>query len=102
MSRQRLGLSSRFQYETNFKNVGCQSAAAPDTTSILYNKRFSPVTRKRQRGSDPELHHCTTKLDLILLFFCGEAALDYKTKHVVEIEAQAVKLPSAIRILIFY
>lgn len=54
--------------DTKFSNVGRQSAAARDTTSVLYNKRFSPVTSKRQRGSDPELHHCITKLDLFLLF----------------------------------
>lgn len=60
LSRRLLGHPSRFQrkhmLDTEVQNVGRQSAAAPDTTSILYNKRLIPVTSERQRGSDPECH----------------------------------------------
>lgn len=77
--------------DTKFLNVGRQSSAAPDTTSIFYNKRFSLATRKRQHGPDPELHHCITKLDRFHLFFFGEAGLDYNMKHVLETVAEALK-----------
>lgn len=64
-------ISQRNILDTKFQNAGHQSAAANDTTSILYNKRFSAVTSTQQHSFDPELHHCITKLDLfLLLFFC--------------------------------
>lgn len=66
-------ISQRNMLDTKFQNAGHQSAAASDTTSILYNKRFSAVTSTRQHSSDPELHHCITKLDLFLLLLFWRA-----------------------------
>ena len=50
--------------DSEFENVAHQSAT-PGTTSVLYNRRFSPVTTARTTASI----NCTTKVHLILPVF---------------------------------